>query len=568
MRIVGIAVVKNEADIIEAFVRHNRALLDALLVVDNESSDATRVILKHLAEELPGVGVGDRPGVDHQQQATMTEAAQRFAAAGAFDVIIPLDGDELIWCQDRAALERAIAAVPAGNVGVLRWITYVPRPTDDLSEPNLARRITHYRSDEQERWHKVVIPVSLARQPGFAIGMGNHRVVTAAGEVPGVELQRVRLAHFPVRSPEQVISKALLGSWAIYQKHNRLRGECRHWHELAARFEKAPLLSREELEEIGARYAADAPSALVLGPLPAHESGLLRYPKLAEVNPLQRVAAYAGASIRARSNLFWQSPDAGLARTDGGVMAFSKNAGEADLGLELYGVHQGSEVGLLEKLVGPGQNALLLGAGIGTLAIPLARAVGPSGRVFAVESDRRAFHLLCGNAALNGLGNVVARQLRLGDGEVGEPEEAAPGEEVPAATVDSLGLPPVKLLVVEGGPFARAALRGARSLVARDRPTLFVRAEDDAKPMVLQLRSMGYRPFWNFCPRFVADNVHENQRNVFAEQCVNPLAVGFVAVHRGMRIDANALLEVRGPDDTWREALARATGRQRLAGAA
>ena len=45
---------RNEADVVESFVRHNLALLDGLSVVDHGSSDATSEILNALvAEGLP-----------------------------------------------------------------------------------------------------------------------------------------------------------------------------------------------------------------------------------------------------------------------------------------------------------------------------------------------------------------------------------------------------------------------------------------------------------------------------------------------------------------------------------
>ena len=51
MRLVGVSMVRNEADIIEAFVRHNAAVLDALVVVDHGSVDGTREILFALRDE-------------------------------------------------------------------------------------------------------------------------------------------------------------------------------------------------------------------------------------------------------------------------------------------------------------------------------------------------------------------------------------------------------------------------------------------------------------------------------------------------------------------------------------
>ena len=46
MRLLGAAHVRNEADIVEAFVRHNLVLLDGIAIVDHASVDATPDILR------------------------------------------------------------------------------------------------------------------------------------------------------------------------------------------------------------------------------------------------------------------------------------------------------------------------------------------------------------------------------------------------------------------------------------------------------------------------------------------------------------------------------------------
>ena len=48
MKLYGVAMVRNEADIIEAFVRHNLTVLDGLVVVDHSSDDGTSEILSAL----------------------------------------------------------------------------------------------------------------------------------------------------------------------------------------------------------------------------------------------------------------------------------------------------------------------------------------------------------------------------------------------------------------------------------------------------------------------------------------------------------------------------------------
>ena len=51
MRLLGAAHVRNEADIVEAFVRHNLVLLDGIAIVDHASVDATPDILRALKDE-------------------------------------------------------------------------------------------------------------------------------------------------------------------------------------------------------------------------------------------------------------------------------------------------------------------------------------------------------------------------------------------------------------------------------------------------------------------------------------------------------------------------------------
>jgi len=51
MRLYGAAMIRNEADIVEAFVRHNLTVLDGLAIVDHGSCDGTSEVLASLAAE-------------------------------------------------------------------------------------------------------------------------------------------------------------------------------------------------------------------------------------------------------------------------------------------------------------------------------------------------------------------------------------------------------------------------------------------------------------------------------------------------------------------------------------
>ncbi|MBQ1762801.1 MAG: glycosyltransferase family 2 protein, partial [Aquincola sp.] len=48
---LALGMVKNEADIVEAFVRHNLHFVDLMVLLDNGSTDGTRDILEALQKE-------------------------------------------------------------------------------------------------------------------------------------------------------------------------------------------------------------------------------------------------------------------------------------------------------------------------------------------------------------------------------------------------------------------------------------------------------------------------------------------------------------------------------------
>ncbi|MCX6556627.1 MAG: methyltransferase domain-containing protein [Candidatus Aminicenantes bacterium] len=73
----------------------------------------------------------------------------------------------------------------------------------------------------------------------------------------------------------------------------------------------------------------------------------------------------------------------------------------------------------LERLkLAPGMSVLDAGCGPGRLAVPIARAVGPQGRVLAVDLQPRMLERAKGKAAVAGAGNVEFMLAGLGQGKV------------------------------------------------------------------------------------------------------------------------------------------------------
>ena len=96
-----------------------------------------------------------------------------------------------------------------------------------------------------------------------------------------------------------------------------------------------------------------------------------------------------------------------------------------DLSIYLLGSFEPSVTKSYRRLVSPGDVVLDIGANVGSHTLPLARAVGDSGRVFAFEPTGWAFSKLQTNLALNPdlASRVTAEQVML----VGPGESTVPG---------------------------------------------------------------------------------------------------------------------------------------------
>lgn len=118
MRVIealGIAMVKNEADVIEAFVRHNLAFMDALAIVDNDSVDDTREILVQLQRRGLPIILLDDPVVGHFQAEIMTAVYRRMVPIFRPRFVFLLDADEFIVASSRKALYQQLRAMRPGT---------------------------------------------------------------------------------------------------------------------------------------------------------------------------------------------------------------------------------------------------------------------------------------------------------------------------------------------------------------------------------------------------------------------------------------------------------------------
>jgi hypothetical protein len=299
MRLAGIAIIRNECDVVEAFARHNAAVLDRLYIVDNHSGDATPEILQRLAASGLPITLRRDEGFRYYQSAKTTALMKNALEDETWDCLFPLDCDEFLLVDDRGRLETEIAGLAPEEAGLLVSDQYAPMESDETAEPDPVRRITHRTAAEPALplFHgKAIAPNALASSPAVAMGEGNHHILLADRRTPERWLSSARVAHFPVRSIEQFVAKVVTTrlAWLSRRDYRPALG-----HHIAVFYEQ--LRTRPEIMPSDLLDAAFVYLDSYLGPnRQSYRRKLLRepvqrrggplcYPDLAKISALPRI---------------------------------------------------------------------------------------------------------------------------------------------------------------------------------------------------------------------------------------------------------------------------------------
>lgn len=237
MKLTAISMVKNEEDIIERFIRINSKVIDTFVIYDDNSSDRTLEILQNLVPyfDITIIEGGEEKKDDQLRyhQNNIMNWLMNYAYMDwedKPDFIFPLDADEFIF-ESRVHVCREVEKLSGTKLsgtnlyGGIAWKTFVPHM--ELNPFIPMNRVFSPMEKEPYIIHKAVVPGILSTSN--KLWMGNHNLVNNSNQIH----LDIPLCHFPVRSCNQIMAKALITAHKFSMKKNRVSTEGYHIRKLA-----------------------------------------------------------------------------------------------------------------------------------------------------------------------------------------------------------------------------------------------------------------------------------------------------------------------------------------------
>lgn len=255
MKLAVAALIRNEIDIVEAFLQHLDALFDYVLLMDHGSIDGTDRVMAQACVGRPGWTLWHLDPIGYHQSAFSRFALGHLMRGTDADIVMFLDADEFIAMPDRTTLEASFARLAGPDyIGRLLWRDVVPERLDTHAiRPNEAI----WRAPATSNLGKVVITRLFYAAHGREahLALGNHGlyylpdVVVPSGIVG-------EILHLPIRSHPQLTAKVLAGMLSLMAQADRSPAQVvSHWQDILGRIADGTLRD-DDLIGFAARYSA------------------------------------------------------------------------------------------------------------------------------------------------------------------------------------------------------------------------------------------------------------------------------------------------------------------------
>jgi len=250
--IFSISMVKNEMDVIESFVRYNINYLDGMIILDNGSTDNTITILKSLKEEGLNLFIFEDENRDFDKILKINQLLRKTVDEFDADIIVPLDADEFLVSTNKGNPRKFLEELKAPNYYVAKWRIYVPDADINDELEFIPSKITLARDDSEVDkldFYKVILPKELVKDYDVKLTRGCH---TIEYDKKYEELNReinpnIQIAHFPIRSKEQMISKISVGWLNALCSVEKRPNDSYHWRKIFNQIKESEQIDNEDV---------------------------------------------------------------------------------------------------------------------------------------------------------------------------------------------------------------------------------------------------------------------------------------------------------------------------------
>ena len=258
-KIFSVTMVKNEMDIIESFIRYNINILDGMIILDNHSTDSTLSIIKCLKKEGFPVFYIEDEDIKFQQDKKMSQLLKIAIDEFDADIIITLDADEFITSNEHGNPRTILEKLESPNYYLIKWKTYIPDFGKNVDNKFIPSQITLVRDEKLEKFYKVIIPKELVKDYSVKLNFGNHDIIydqKFGNVIKSVFNPDLALAHFPIRSKEQTLSKIIIG-WINLPSEISLAGLGLHWEVIFNQIKEFGEIQNEDVIDFAKKFALE-----------------------------------------------------------------------------------------------------------------------------------------------------------------------------------------------------------------------------------------------------------------------------------------------------------------------
>lgn len=252
-KVYSVTSVRNEADIIESFVRYTLNFVDGMVINENCSIDKTLDILKKLKKEGLNIDILEDHRSNFAQATKTAELTEYTMKKYNPDWVLSLDADEFVFSSDYSNPREQILSLDPYKINKYRWVTYIVE-SFKKKETFIPKKYEFIRKYNKEEY-KSLMSRELYNL-GSTFSIGSHNIDIPRDEsVKTNELQKLKLAHFPVRSIDQLTLKTIVGVLNILSFYPKDSGIYYHQIRIFDEIVKNGKINEKQLERSSLYYA-------------------------------------------------------------------------------------------------------------------------------------------------------------------------------------------------------------------------------------------------------------------------------------------------------------------------